>query len=109
MPDDASPSPLKLAKLDIEQAPICYAAERSHKLALKVLGAVSHDTGTSVEDVKLRQMELEAEYSAFKETEASKILAALMQPREKDFGTPDFLSIDFNKDDFAHMYAIFVA
>jgi hypothetical protein len=104
VPDNLGPSPFKLAKVDLEQAPICYAAERSHKLALKMLEVAPPDGGADMEEIKSRQIELEAKHAAFKETEAFKILAGLTHPSEKDVAISNFQSIDFNKDDAAHMY-----
>jgi len=104
VPDNFGPSPFKLAKVDLEQAPICYAAERSHKLALKMLEVAPPDGGADMEEIKSRQIELEAKHAAFKETEAFKILAGLTHPSEKDVAISNFQSIDFNKDDAAHMY-----
>jgi hypothetical protein len=80
---------------------LSYRSERSLKLDLKRLDDLSHETAADAGVIKAQQTRREAEHNAFKEAEIARILAALSQLSES--ASSRFQSIDFNKDDAAHM------
>jgi hypothetical protein len=101
VPDDLSTISFPLEQ---ESQRICsnYVEERKLKFALKPLeDALLEDDDQDKREKKAME---EAKHAAFKEEESSKILSALS--RISDASPSKFQSMDFDKDNASHMYAV---
>jgi ubiquitin-activating enzyme E1 len=105
VPDDLSTFSFPLEQdSKPESHRICsnYVEERKLKLAKKPLeDALLEDDD---EDTRGKVAMEDAKHAAFKEEESSKIMSALS--RISDAPPSKFQSMDFNKDDASHMYAV---